>query len=77
MSDVRTGGCLCGAVRYEVRGEPVHVGRCHCTDCRKESGSAFTVYGQWPADRFTVTGELELITLSLSSATAPASITIG
>ena len=55
---VRTGGCLCGAVRYSVRGEPVHVGRCHCTDCRRESGSAFTVYAQWPVERFEVSGEV-------------------
>jgi hypothetical protein len=62
MSDgatiVRSGGCLCGAVRYTVRGEPFHVGRCHCGDCRKESGSAFTVYAQWPRDAFDLTGEL-------------------
>jgi hypothetical protein len=55
---VRTGGCLCGAVRFTVRGEPVHVGRCHCGDCRKESGSAFTVYGQWPVEAFEVSGEI-------------------
>lgn len=53
---MRTGGCLCGAVRYRVDGEPTHVGRCHCTDCRKESGSAFTVYAQWPRDRFELHG---------------------
>src|SRR5215218_6593639 len=55
---VRTGGCLCGAVRYSVRGDPVHVGRCHCADCRKESGSAFIVYGQWPIEAFDVSGEI-------------------
>ena len=55
---MRTGGCLCGAVRYVVRGEPTHVGRCHCADCRKESGSAFSVYGQWPPDAFELEGEL-------------------
>jgi hypothetical protein len=55
---VRFGGCLCGAVRYRVRGEPSHVGRCHCADCRKESGSAFTVYAQWPRDAFELSGEL-------------------
>jgi hypothetical protein len=55
---VRTGGCLCGAVRYRVRGAPVHVGRCHCADCRKESGSAFTVYAQWPLDAFELTGDV-------------------
>ncbi|HEY3544087.1 MAG TPA: GFA family protein [Gaiellaceae bacterium] len=45
-------------MRYVVRGEPTHVGRCHCADCRKESGSAFTVYAQWPVDRFELTGEV-------------------
>ena len=56
--EVRTGGCLCESVRFSVRGEPEHVGRCHCLDCRKESGSAFSVYGQWPLDSFEVTGEI-------------------
>ncbi len=55
---VRTGGCLCGAVRYTVCGEPVQVGRCHCTDCQKESGSAFSVYAVWPIAAFAITGEL-------------------
>ena len=55
---MRTGGCLCGAVRYSVRGDPVHVRRCHCTDCRKESGSAFTVYAQWPVEAFEMSGEI-------------------
>jgi hypothetical protein len=54
---VRTGGCLCGAVRYRVRGEPFHVGRCHCGDCRKRSGSTYTIYGHWPLDAFESTGE--------------------
>jgi hypothetical protein len=55
---MRTGGCLCGAVRYSVRGEPVHVGRCHCTDCRRESGSAFTIYAHWPVEQFELRGEV-------------------
>ena len=36
-----TGGCLCGAVRYEINGNPVRVAHCHCDDCRKATGSAF------------------------------------
>jgi hypothetical protein len=36
----------------------VHVGRCHCADCRKESGSGFTVYAQWPVEAFEMTGEI-------------------
>lgn len=54
---MRTGGCLCGAVRFTLEGEPFHVGRCHCADCRKESGSTYTIYGQWPLDDFSVEGE--------------------
>lgn len=54
----RAGGCLCGAVRYVVRGEPTHVGRCHCGDCRKRSGSAFAIYGHWPPDAVDLEGEL-------------------
>ena len=35
------GGCLCGAVRYKVIGEPVRVANCHCNDCRKVTGASF------------------------------------
>jgi hypothetical protein len=37
-----TGGCLCGAIRYEVSGAPVRMAICHCDDCRKATGAAFT-----------------------------------
>ena len=32
------GGCLCGAVRYETRGESFSVAHCHCHSCRKHNG---------------------------------------
>ena len=40
----KTGGCLCGAIRYEVRGPLRPVVDCHCTMCRRTSGhfAAFT-----------------------------------
>ena len=38
-----TGGCLCGGVRYEYEGELGSAGYCHCSDCRRISGSAFGV----------------------------------
>lgn len=38
-----TGGCHCGALRYEVRAAPLMVYNCHCRFCQKISGSAFNV----------------------------------
>lgn len=54
---LRTGSCRCGSVGYTVKGEPKRTGICHCTDCRQESGSAFTFYAVWPASEFASTGE--------------------
>jgi hypothetical protein len=34
------GSCLCGNVKYELGAEPGDFGYCHCTSCRKASGSA-------------------------------------
>lgn len=36
------GSCLCGAVKYEIRGKLDNLYYCHCSRCRKTSGSAFT-----------------------------------
>ena len=52
----RSGKCRCGKVEIAVHGDPVRIGLCHCTDCRQESGSAFTFYAVWPADRFEQAG---------------------
>lgn len=56
---IRQGGCLCGAVRYEVRGEPYISGICHCTTCRKLTGSPFSVTANWHRDQFQMAGELQ------------------
>jgi hypothetical protein len=53
---IRTGGCLCGAVRYELRGEPFKSGLCHCTDCRKITGSSFLAFADWRPGQFSQTG---------------------
>ncbi len=46
MEKTQTGGCLCGEIRFEFSGESVGMAHCHCSDCRKASGSAFaTVVG--------------------------------
>jgi hypothetical protein len=36
-----SGGCLCGAVRYEIRGPLGPIGHCHCRTCRKAHAAAF------------------------------------
>lgn len=35
-----TGGCACGAIRYECSAEPLFSGSCHCRDCQRSSGGA-------------------------------------
>lgn len=39
-----SGGCLCGAVRYEFSGPPDWVGHCHCRNCQRFTGSAFMTF---------------------------------
>ena len=36
---LHTGGCRCGAVRFEASADPHHVSYCHCKDCRRASGA--------------------------------------
>jgi hypothetical protein len=38
-----TGGCPCGAIRYEVTTLPLSLYACHCTDCQRQSGSSFAL----------------------------------
>ena len=43
----RTGGCLCGAVAFEVTGGLKDVVYCHCTDCRKQTSHALAYTAAW------------------------------
>ena len=38
-----SGGCSCGALRYQLNREPIYVQACHCRDCQRITGSAFVV----------------------------------
>lgn len=50
MSDeIHTGGCLCGAVRYEIRARFLQSTLCHCEDCRKASGAPCVAWSFFPA----------------------------
>ena len=44
MTKIYTGGCACGAVRYETRGEPIFENHCQCLDCQKRSGAGHGSY---------------------------------
>ena len=50
-----SGGCHCGAVRYEVEGEPIHAALCHCTDCRKSAGAPMVAWAAFAEENFRVT----------------------
>jgi hypothetical protein len=52
-----TGGCLCGAARYEAEGEPVFAGHCYCADCRKASGSGFIPFMGFPSSAVRFSGQ--------------------
>jgi len=52
-----SGGCLCGALRYEAEGEPLFAGYCYCADCRKASGSAFIPYMGFPRGAMRFSGQ--------------------
>lgn len=51
-----TGGCHCGAIRYELDGDPLHGGQtlCHCADCRRCSGAPMVGWAMFPEDAFTL-----------------------
>lgn len=55
MSATRSGGCFCGAVRYDVTGAPREVSYCHCSMCRRTSGAPAVPWATYPATavRFT------------------------
>lgn len=54
MNETRTGGCLCGAVRFEVELDKGEIGVCHCGMCRRWSAGPFFAIHR-PADRGRLT----------------------
>ncbi|KAJ5594124.1 Glutathione-dependent formaldehyde-activating enzyme/centromere protein V [Penicillium hispanicum] len=50
-----TGSCMCGAVHYAVEVDQYTAALCHCTDCQKWSGAAFTANAVVPRNSFKVT----------------------
>lgn len=62
------GGCQCGAVRYRLKGEPEGLTACHCRDCQRQSGSAFSLSLDVPDEAFELlSGRLETFTVPCDS----------
>jgi hypothetical protein len=62
------GGCQCGAVRYEISGQPVSLYVCHCRECQKQSASAFGISVIVRRSEFRVTrGEAKVWSRSTDS----------
>jgi hypothetical protein len=51
-----TGGCLCGAVRFTVKGAPIRMAQCHCLDCQRASGTGHMSNAIFDAADVEVTG---------------------
>ncbi len=60
MTD-QSGQCLCGEIKYNLASEPVMSGICHCKNCQRQAGSAFsTIWGVTRADLSFSAGEPKL-----------------
>ena len=55
-----TGQCLCGEVTYRFAVEPLMSGVCHCKNCQRQAGSAFSTLAGVPKAAFEMTGETKL-----------------
>jgi hypothetical protein len=61
------GSCLCGKVRYELRGMPLSMYYCHCSMCRKATGSSFATNALVHESDFVVTSGLNFVKTFQSS----------
>ena len=52
--------CLCGQVQIEISAPPISTMACHCRDCQKLTGGAYSLTFMLPADGFTAEGETEI-----------------
>ena len=58
MAQKLSGGCTCGAIRYECDADPVIMLNCHCRDCQRANGSAYAAVLAVPQATLLLHGEL-------------------
>src|SRR5213075_2813248 len=61
MPETHTGGCYCGAVEIEVRGEPLEMGYCHCENCRRYSAAPVSAFTLWKKENVVPTKGAEFL----------------
>ena len=54
---IYTGGCACGAVRYEIAAEPIRGFYCQCRDCQRDTGSGHSAVAVFPSAALRLIGE--------------------
>lgn len=53
----RVATCRCGQLKAECHGEPVRISVCHCLNCQRRSGSAFSAQARFPTEQVRFTGD--------------------
>jgi hypothetical protein len=67
MAEKHTGGCYCGTVEIEVRGEPEEMGYCHCENCRRYSAAPVSAFTLWKYENVDITKGAEFLARFQSS----------
>lgn len=57
MSEIHQGGCVCGAIRYRAKGDPLRAYACHCTFCQRFTGSAFALMSWFRDESLEIAGD--------------------
>lgn len=59
---MRRAACACGQLSATCSGEPVRVSVCHCLDCKRRTGSAFSWTSRWPRAAVVIQGRATEVT---------------
>lgn len=49
-----SGSCLCGKIKFTIENNLIYAAYCHCSDCRKASGSSYSVFGGIEPDQLKI-----------------------
>ncbi|MCW3015419.1 MAG: hypothetical protein JWO02_2511 [Solirubrobacterales bacterium] len=57
MSNNLDGHCLCGSITYTCDAEPIMTAICHCTECQRQAGTAFSIIVGVPREQLDIKGD--------------------